>query len=658
MHGALLALESAAVGKSQEAEIRNHKSDIANHKLRLLTIWLVAGTSSLFVAALRPAQTRPDLSEIFEKQAVFIPMRDGARLYTEIYTPKKSTGLLPFIFERTPYGVLDDEKGYTYKFGLYYELIPEGYVFVFQDIRGRYKSEGQFVMFRNPRDQSDPKAIDESTDTYDTIEWLLKNVPNHNRRVGVLGVSYGGWLSVMAMLDPHPALKAVAEQASPADQFLGDDFHHNGAFRLSYGFEYAPLLETSKMNFHFSFDRYDAFEWYLNLGALSNANARYFHGEIPTWNDFVAHPNYDLFWQKQAVAPYLSRLANSGKFVVPTLNVAGWWDQEDFYGPVKIYETLERNDPNHLNYLAAGPWNHGGWAHGEGRTLGRIEFGTDTSSYYRERIQSPWFAYWLKGKGKLPMTEALTFQTGSNRWQSYDEWPPRQNITKRKLYFHEAGHLSFDPPHPDQKNGGDEFDAYVSDPAHPVPYRHRPIGPTYPGGGWPSWLVEDQRFVHLRPDVLSWETEPLQEDLAVVGDIVAHLFASTTGTDSDWVAKLIDVYPESYPQDPEMGGYQLMIADEVFRARFRDSFEKPQPVPPNQVIEYAIDLHTNNHSFLKGHRIMVQVQSTWFPVIDRNPQKFVENIFNAREADYQAATQRVYRSERFPSHVELPVKME
>jgi putative CocE/NonD family hydrolase len=594
------------------------------------------------------AQKEAAPSQLFRKIEALVPMRDGVRLNTEIYVPKNSRERLPILLTRTPYGLGHDDKGfYSELSSSYRELAEEGFIFVFQDIRGRYKSEGQFVMLRLPRDRRNPKAIDESTDTYDTIEWLLRHVPNHNGRAGVLGISYGGWLTVMAMLDPHPALKAVSEQASPADQFLGDDFHHNGAFRLSYGFEYVAMMETTKEKFSFAFDKYDTFEWYLSLGALANANQHYFHEKLPTWNDFVAHPNYDEFWQKQAVPPYLEEAT------VPNLNVAGWWDQEDFYGPLKIYETLEKKDSHHRNYLVVGPWNHGGWAQGAGRTLGKIDFDSDTSKYFREKIQAPWFAFWLKDKGKLPLSEALTFQTGSNRWEPDEQWPPRRNIAKRKLYFHNAGRLSFEPA---QEEGEQEFDSYISDPAHPVPYRPRPIEPTYPGAGWPVWLVEDQRFVHLRPDVLSWESEPLREDLTVSGDIVAHLFASTSGTDSDWIAKLIDVYPEEYAKDRKMGGYQLMIANEVLRSRFRKSFAKPEPVVPDQVTEYTIDLHGANHCFRKGHRIMVQVQSTWFPVIDRNPQKFVENIFRAAEADYQKATQRVYRSRRFPSHVEVAVE--
>jgi len=619
-----------------------------NRQLKIVLMLALAVSLALYVRRAPRGQNVPDLGEVFHKLDVMIPMRDGVRLHTEIYVPKNAAQPLPFIFERTPYGVADDEKGIATKFKNYGELVSEGYIFVFQDIRGRYKSEGQFVMLRRPRDPHDPQAIDEGTDTYDTIDWLLKNVSNHNGRVGVLGISYGGWLTAMAMIEPHPALKAVSEQASPADMYLGDDLHHNGAFRLSYGFEYAAMMETGKTSFHFQFDRYDTFAWYRALGPLGNVNEQFLRGRVPSWNDFVDHPNYDEFWQKQAVPPYLKRVT------VPNLNVAGWWDQEDFYGPQKIYETLEKQDSRHWNYFVAGPWNHGGWAGGAGSALGRIQFGSETSRYFREKIQAAWFAYWLKDKGQLPFTEAMTFQTGTNQWQTYDEWPPRRDIQPRRLFFQAGGRLSFDAP---TDATAQAFDRYLSDPSNPVPYRHRPVEPTYPGGGWPTWLVEDQRFVEGRPDVLSWETAPLSSDLTVTGDIVAHLFASTTGTDSDWVVKLIDVYPEEYPAESTMGGYELMIADEVFRGRFRQSFEKPEPITPSRVAEYVIDLHTNDHCFLRGHRVMVQVQSTWFPLIDRNPQKFVPNIFRATEADYQAATQQVYRSREFPSAIKLPVKV-
>ncbi len=309
-----------------------------------------------------------------------------------------------------------------------------------------------------------------------------------------------------------------------------------------------------------------------------------------------------------------------------------------------------------MNYLVAGPWNHGGWAGRDGSHLGKIQFGSDTSKYFRESIQRPWFTYWLKGKGELPLREAITFETGSNGWMKYDQWPPQQGISGRKLYLQPDGQLSFSAP---AETGDREYDAYVSDPAHPVPYRHRPIGQTYGVvPGWGTWLVEDQRFVYLRPDVASWQTAVLDKNLTVTGDIVAHLFASTTGSDSDWIVKLIDVYPQDYPSDPAMGGYQMMVADEVLRARFRKSFERPQAVEPGKATEYTIDLHTNDHTFLSGHQIMVQVQSTWFPVIDRNPQKFVPNIYKASPEDYQIATQRVYHSKEFASYIDLPVKTE
>jgi putative CocE/NonD family hydrolase len=612
-------------------------------------VWLLVIVLLFLLNGRAQAPAPPDYSLLFDKTDVMIPTRDGTKLHTEIYTPKNANvGPFPIVIERTPYGIGDDDKGYSRKLARYAEMIPDDYIFVFQDIRGRYTSEGTFVMSRPVRDPKDPKAIDEGTDTYDTIDWLIKNVPHNNGRAGLVGISYGGWLTVMGMLEPHPALKAVSEQASPADMFLGDDFHHNGAFRLSYGYEYSTMMETGKTNFVFKFDQFDTYEWYLRLGPLSNADKNYIHGTLPTWKDFVTHPNYDTFWKKQAM-PYVLT-----KPTVPNLNVAGWWDQEDAYGPMKIYELLEKNDPNHLNYLVAGPWNHGGWARSTGKSLGAIPFGSDTSLYFRQKIEAPWFAYWLKDKGSLPVKEALLFQTGSDKWVQFDSWPPK-NAPSRELYFHEDGRLSFEAP---QSATTQSFDSYVSDPAHPVPYRHRPIDMTYPDdhpGGWPTWLVEDQRFVDNRPDVLTWQTDELTEDLTLTGSVTAKLFASTTGSDSDWIVKLIDVYPEKYPDDWKLSGYELMIADEVFRGRFRKSFEKPEPITPEAITPFTIDLHTANHVFKKGHRIMVQVQSTWFPIIDRNPQKFVPNIFEAKESDYQKATQRIYRSKEYPSGVVISV---
>ena len=608
---------------------------------RFPALALVLASSSL--AAQQPAAAAYDPAA-YEQQSADIPMRDGVKLHVEIFRPKGATEPLPFIFSRTPYGVGNAKNRLT---GSYKALAEEGYIFVMEDIRGRYRSEGTFVMQRPPKPAgADAKAIDESTDTNDSIDWMLANIPGNNGRVGMLGVSYDGWTTAMGMLGGHPALRAVSPQASPADMYLGDDFHHNGAFRLSYGFEYAWLTEATRENSDFDFDRYDTYEWYLNVGPLSNIQAKVLKDrKLPTWTDFVAHPNYDAFWQRQAMRPYLTRVT------VPTLNVAGWWDQEDFYGPVTIYRELEKHDDKARNFLVVGPWRHGGWAGGPGQKLGKIDFGSPTGEYYRNRIEAPFFAWYLKDKGSLEQPEATVFESGSNRWRTFSAWPPRE-ATTRSLYFHGDGRLSFAPP---AASEGSSFDSYVSDPAHPVPYRPRPIEPTYykRGSGWYTWLLEDQRFVQNRPDVLTWETEPLTEDVVVAGDVTAKLFASTTGQDADWIVKLIDVYPEEYPQDFKLGGYELMVSNDVFRGRFHRSFERPVPLVPNAVTPFTIDLHTQSYRFLKGHRIMVQVQSTWFPIIDRNPQTWVPNIFLAKASDYRAQTHRIWRTPRQPSRLEI-----
>ena len=581
----------------------------------------------------------------FDKKEVMIAMRDGAHLHTVIFSPKHADGDLPILMSRTPYGVEGMDKAFGAPALKY--LVRDGYIFVFQDIRGRFTSEGKFVMLRPMRDKTKAKAIDESTDAYDTIDWLIKNVPHNNGRVGMLGTSYPGWLTVMAMLDPHPALKAVSPRASPADMFIGDDFHHNGAFRLSYGFEYATMMETTKGFSAFKFDQPDTYDWYLKLGSLAHVNDR-LHGKIPSWNDFANHPDYDAFWRRQAVAPNLDRVK------VPTLNIAGWWDQEDFFGPIKIYETLERNDPKHLNYLVVGPWNHGGWSADSGEHLGPIHFGAPTSDDFRRGIEAPWFAYWLKNKGTLKLAEATTFEAGSNTWKSRDSWPPRTGVTNRKLYVRADSQLAFAPQ---TSASGSVSESYVSDPASPVPYRARPILPTYgEGSTWSRWLVDDQRFLNGRKDVLSWKTAPLDSDVVIAGAISAHLFASTTGSDGDWIVKLIDVYPERNQADTTLSGYELMVANDVLRGRFRHGFAHPQPITPNHVDEYVVDLHTQDYRFLRGHRIMVQVQSTWFPLIDRNPQTYVPNIFEAKDSDFKAATVSIFHAPKYGTYVLLPIE--
>ncbi|MEW6128163.1 MAG: CocE/NonD family hydrolase [Acidobacteriota bacterium] len=613
---------------------RNLVQRVRLHYLLLFT----ALVALLNVTALAQG-AQPQQDAKYEAIEAMVPMRDGVKLYTVICVPKNQTEALPILLQRTPYGASPRIAGFLPQ--AYRELDADGYVFAFQDIRGKYKSEGEFRMNRPPRDKSDAKSVDEASDTYDTIDWLLKNVKNHNGRVGMFGVSYPGWLAVVPLVEPHPALKALSPQALMGDTWLGDDFFHQGGFRLSYGYEYVYGVESAKGGASPQFDTYDMYEWYLKKGALSN----FLKPTLPTWKDFIEHPTFDSFWQSRSASHYLKSAS------VPTLVVVGWFDQEDFYGPMKAYMALEKNDKQNNNFLVVGPWNHGGWR-GEGAKLGNLEFKSATGNHFREKIEAPFFAYYLKGKGDLKQPEAITFQTGSNEWKTYTQWPPRNLTTERKLYFHANGKLSFDAP---TAGGAKEFDSYVSDPAHPVPYRKRPIEPTYfqKGSGWFAWLTEDQRFVDRRPDVLTWETDTLKEDVTISGEIIGQLFASTTGTDSDWIVKLIDVLPEEIAENHRMGGYQMMVAGEVLRGRYHKSFAKPEPLTPNQVTEFNVDLIHKDHCFKKGHKIMVQVQSTWFPIIDRNPQKYVENIFKATDADFTVATQRIYRSKRYPSGVKV-----
>jgi len=577
----------------------------------------------------------------FTRTEAMIPMRDGVKLHTLIFTPKIDKPL-PIIMERTPYGV--DENSADSINASERDLVADGYIFVYQDIRGKYGSEGDFVMVHPVADHHDLKAVDESTDTYDTIDWLVKNVSGNNGKVGIKGVSYDGWLSTMALIDPHPALKASSPQAPVADFWLGDDFFHNGAFRQSYGYEYVKAMESSNKFEPVSFGKEDAYDWYLKYKSLGDLTS-FINGKFPTWNSFVAHSAYDSFWSSRGVRSSLHSVA------VPTLVVGGWWDQEDLYGAITTYKILEGFDKQNLVSFVEGPWRHGGWG-GQGRSLAGVDFGSATGRYFRKNIEAPWFAYYLKGKGTRPTTEAYIFQSGSNRWESYDAWPPKRIVKDRDLYFQADHALSFDKP----KTSGDAqgFDSYVSDPANPVPYRKRPIEATYDpkGSGWYTWLAQDQEFLKDRQDVLTWETPALSSDTTLTGDIIAHLFASTTGTDSDWVVKLIDEYPTD---GSKMSGYEFMIVGEIFRGRYLTSYSMPKPLVPDKINEYTIDLHGNDHVFLKGHRIMVEVQSSWFPLYDRNPQTFVDNIFLAKPTDFRAATQRVYRSDRYPSHVSVEV---
>jgi len=600
-----------------------------------------------------------DHKPIFKLQEVMVPVRDGVRLQTAILTPLDQKGPLPILFRRTPYGV--PEKPPEQMPSSLKELAADGYIFVVQNLRGRFKSEG-FFNLSSWVDLKDPKATNETTDAYDSIEWLVKNVPNNNGKVGMYGVSYDGLTTALTLLHPHPALKAISEQASPVDQWMNDDDHRYGALRESYDFEYAVMEQSDRnKNTHFEFETYDTYEWYLELGPLSSINSKYLHGSIPYWNSTVDHPDYDEFWKKEA---WVRQLHAS---TVPNLNVAGFWDQEDPWGPWQIFRHAEDNDPQHTNFIVAGPWCHGEWQAPKGDGIGLIPFGGhETSREFRENIEAPFFRYYLHGIGEKPAWQASTFQSGSNTWHRYPVWPPNE-AKPTNLYLHANGSLSFSEPKADAADK--PYAEYVSDPAHPVPYRQRPISPTYPAGDWRTWEVGDQRFVDQRPDVLSFVSEPLDHDLTVTGPLAAELFASTSGTDSDFIVKLIDVYPQDAQKNawnseegPKPGqyaqslnGYELPIAMEVRRGRYLRSYENPQPLTANQPTLWSVPLRDHDHVFLKSHRIMVQIQSTWFPVIDRNPQKFVPSIYNATAADFVPATQRVYCSPEMPSHLVLPV---
>jgi len=614
---------------------------------------LVVITASAF--AQQPA-AEPAKSP-FAYREVMIPMRDGVHLQTVILAPVDQKGPLPIILSRTPYGVRD--KAPEKVPANLRELAQDGYIFVSQNLRGRFKSEGVFKL-SSYVDLNDPKATNETTDAYDTIEWLVKNVPNNNGNVGMFGVSYSGLTAALPLLHPHPALKAVSEQASPADQWMNDDDHRYGALRESYDFEYAVMEQADKeKNTYFDFDTYDTYEWYLNLGPLSNINSKYLHGSIPYWNSTVDHPDYDDFWKKEA---WVNQLHSA---TVPNLNVAGFWDQEDPWGPWKIFRNAGENDPDHTNIIVAGPWNHGQWQAEKAESIGFVQNGGhNTALEFREKIEAPFFRYYLHGEGEKPAWQAMTFQPGSNTWRTYATWPPAE-AKPTNLYLHADGTLSFTPP----TVGGKEYREYVSDPANPVPYRERPISPTYPAGDWRLWEVADQRFVDNRPDVLTFVSTPLDHDLTITGPLAAKLFASTSGTDSDFVVKLIDVYPQNAQKDawdPDKGpdpgqyaqslnGYELPVAMEVRRGRYLKSFEKPEPLTANTPTEWDIPLRDHDYVFLKGHRIMVQIQSTWFPVIDRNPQKFVPSIYQATASDFVPAAQRIYSTPAMPSHLILPV---
>jgi putative CocE/NonD family hydrolase len=614
------------------------------HRLRYVSMLLVAVLCSLVFSPLLRAQGLEYVKANYTKHEYQIPMRDGVRLFTAVYTPKDASQRYPMLMIRTqsgvrPYGTdqYPNDLGPSPLFG------KEGYIFVYQDIRGRFMSEGTFVVLRphNPTKKS-RQDIDESSDTYDTIDWLIKNIPNHNGKVGHYGTSYRGFLVACGMIDAHPALVAATPQAPIVDWFMGDDWHRNGALILNHTFNYMPLMGKTRLKLNkapytlFDYGTPDGYEFFLRLGPIPNIDARYYKGEVPFWDEFVQHATYDEFWKLHDLRPHLKNIKPA------VLTVGGWYDAENLFGVMEAYHQIERASPGATHTLVMGPWLHGGWNAGQadGSSLGHVSFNAKTADFYREKIELPFFDLHLKGKGQFKPPEAWVFETGRNQWREHATWPPK-GAKPFELYFREKGRLATEP---DKSGQEDSFDEYVSDPAKPVPYIDK-IGTRL----MTDYMVADQRFAARRPDVLVYETEVLEEDVTLVGPLVADLHVSTSGTDSDWIVKLIDVYPDDFP-DPNpnpsgvhLGGFQQLVRGEVIRGKFRDSFEKPQPFKPGKPAAVKFKLQDLYHTFRSGHKIMVQVQSTWFPLVDRNPQTFVD-IYHAKESDFQKATQRVYRS--------------
>lgn len=578
----------------------------------------------------------------YVKREYQIPMRDGVHLFTAVYSPKNTSKEYPILMFRTPYSCSPyGENEYRTKLGSGRHFAEERFIFVYQDVRGRFMSEGEFVNMTPHIDNKLSKSdVDESSDAYDTIEWLLENIPNHNGKVGQWGVSYPGFYTAASMIDHHPALVASSPQAPIADWWY-DDFHHHGAFFLPHGFNFMAVFGqprpelTTEWGDRFKHETPDGYQFFLDLGPLKNVNESYFDGDIAFWTEMIEnHPNYDAFWQKRNLLPHLKNVSPA------VMTVGGWYDAEDLYGIFKTYRSIEEKNPEVFNIFVVGPWVHGGWTRTPGDRVGNVQFGSETTKFYKENIELPFFIHFLKGQGDMDLPEAYMFETGANQWRTFDHWPPA-NLDMRDLFLRENGGLAFDPP--DESDVA--FDEYVSDPAKPVPYTE-----TITTGMTKAYMTDDQRFAGRRPDVLVYQTEVLEEDVTLAGPILADLWVSTSGSDSDWIVKLIDVFPpdaedfEGIEKRMRTGGYQMMVRSEVIRGRFHNSYEFPQPFVANQPTNVKLELLDVLHTFQKGHRIMVQIQSTWFPLVDRNPQTYVENPYMADEEDFIKATQRVYRS--------------
>ena len=600
------------------------------------------------------------IREYYTKYEYRIPMRDGVRLHTNVYVPKDDAHAYPILMQRTPYSVVPygvdnypppSSARTLRRFAPNPLLVKDGFTFVHQDVRGRMMSEGTFVDVRPHRTGQAPRDIDETTDAYDTIDFLVKNVPRNNGKVGVWGISYPGFYAAQAAISGHPALKAASPQAPVTEWFLGDDFHHNGAFFLADAFDFyssfgkpRPRPTAAAQSWEFEYGTGDAYDFFLRLGPLENVNTQHFEGKIPFWNDLMAHGNRDDFWKARDPRPHY----RAAKPAVMT--VGGFYDAEDVYGTLETYRAFEAQSPGATNTLVMGPWRHGGWARSDGDRLGSLSFGQKTSRIYHERIELPFFQKWLKDRSVPALPEAFCFEGGTNEWRTFASWPPRE-ARQETLYLAPDGKLSARP----ERGPAPEADAYVSDPRKPVPYSGKP-GTDIDA----EYMVEDQRFAARRPDVLVYTSPALTEDLTLAGPLTAALWVSTTGTDADFVVKLVDVYadnaadPEPNPAGVRLGGYQQLVRGEIMRGKYRNSFEKPEAFVPGQPTRVHFTLPDVLHTFRPGHRIMVQVQSTWFPLADRNPQTFVD-IYHAKESDFRPATHTVFRAADRPSSLGVRV---
>jgi putative CocE/NonD family hydrolase len=630
-------------------------------------VFAVSILTTPLVAQNRPDAPEFDTKEHYTKYEYRIPMRDGVRLFTAVYVPKDSSRAYPFLIDRTPYSVgpygVDQ---YRSQLGPSPEFDKAGYIFVFQDVRGRFMSEGQFLEMRPHVDnKKSNKDVDDASDLYDTIEWLLKNVANNNGNAGIWGISYPGFFTSASIIDSHPALKAASPQAPMTNLFMGDDAYHGGAFMLAANFGFYAFFKPQenpqlppKVFVPFEYDTNDGYDFFLNAGPIGNLS-KLLQGKSALFDDQMRHDTFDDYWKARDLAPHMKNIHCA------VLTVGGWFDAEDLQGPFTTFRSIDKNNPGIFNALVVGPWVHGGWARYDGEHLGRADFASNTGDFYRKNILFPFFEQYLKGTADAKLPKAYVFETGTNVWRRYSAWPPK-NAEPKALYLQANGGLSFEAP-PGESSA---FDEYVSDPAKPVPFVN------YTAQNVPQeYMVSDQRFAASRPDVLVYSTPVLQEDVTIAGPLSPKLFISTSGTDSDWDVKLIDVYPTDYPeskldaQRPEdrnksrtdvgpptfaMGGYQQLVRGEPFRGKFRHSFEKPEPFTPGKVEEVNFTMQDVNHTFRRGHRIMVQIQSSWFPLTDRNPQTYV-NIPDAKPSDFVRATERVYHSKADPSGIVVQV---